>query len=301
MKETGISWTHHTFNPWMGCQKVSQGCKHCYAEKMVTGRMGKPLWGPNSRRQVTSEATWKNVEKWQRDAAKRGVVERVFCASLADFFEDHPDVVDARLKAWELFRRCPNLHFQLLTKRPQNIRRFLPRDWGLGWANIWLGTSVESVEVAHRADILRQISATVKFISYEPALGPLHTLDLKGIDWVIFGGESGPGYRAADPQWARDMRDRCARERVTFFHKQSSAFRPGQGETLDGVLHHDFPAPRFVQLGIPKPALAKAGGGAGTVDGDGAAAADAETVGAGAVDGDGVAPPTDPSRSHAAA
>ncbi len=86
---------------------------------------------------------------------------------------------------------------------------------------------------------------------------------------------------------------------MTFFHKQSSAFRPGQGETLDGVLHHDFPAPRFVQLGIPKPALAKAGGGAGTVDGDGAAAVDTETAGAGAVDG--VAPPTDPSPSQAAA
>lgn len=88
---------------------------------------------------------------------------------------------------------------------------------------------------------------------------------------------------------------------MTFFHKQSSAFRPGQGEELDAVLHHDFPAPRFVQLGLPKPALSTAGGGAGAVDGDGAAAADAETAGASAVDGDGMAPPTDPSRSHAAA
>jgi protein gp37 len=376
MKDTKISWTDDSFCPWIGCVKVSAGCKNCYADSLWGKFHGKGNWGPNSSRHITD--TWDDPVKWNAKAAaartlvgrgatasvdgltepqqriletlatmqgpvsvedlktaaksqvrtveqligsghlvvvgRRTVAElprpRVFCSSMSDVFEDHPDANPLRPKLWELIRACPELDFQLLTKRPQNIRRFLPGDWGLGWPNVWLGTSIENMDVAHRADILRQIPATVRFISYEPALGPLDELDLKGIDWVIYGGESGSGFRPADPQWARDMRDKCALEGVTFFHKQISAFRSGQGEELDGVLHHDFPTPRFVQLGIPTPPLSTAEGGAGTVDGDGVAAGDAETAGAGAVDGDGVAdapeissmaPPTDPSPSQAAA
>jgi protein gp37 len=124
---------------------------------------------------------------------------------------------------WDLIRVSPNLHFQLLTKRPENIVKYLPKDWGdEGYPNVWLGTSVEDMRVANRVDILREIPADVRFISYEPALGSLNDIDLSGIDWVIFGGESGSGYREADLEWAREMDVKCQALDIAFFFKQSS-------------------------------------------------------------------------------
>ena len=243
-EETLIAWTDHTFNPWMGCVKVSAGCANCYAERLTTDRMGLQLWGPNSQRQVT-KVPWRNVRTWDNAAARAGVRRRVFCASLCDVFEDHPTANATRPALWDLIRECTHLDWQLLTKRPHRIADNLPADWGPeGWPHVWLGTSVEDMRVADRVDHLRDIPAVVRFISYEPALGPLDDLDITGIDWIIYGGESGPGYRKEDKNWARVMHAKCAAAGVAFFHKQSSGYRTELGIELDGKIVREYPTPR---------------------------------------------------------
>lgn len=187
---------------------------------------------------------------WNRDAREAGERRRVFCASLCDVFEDHPTANETRPKLWELVAACDWLDWQILTKRPERIESCLPDDWGNGWPNVWLGTSIENMKVADRAAYLRDIPATVRFISYEPALGPLDDLDLTGIDWVIYGGESGRGYRPEDKDWARSMRSRCEADGIAFFHKQSSGYRTEMGIELDGEIVRQYPTPRIEAIGV---------------------------------------------------
>jgi len=247
-----IAWTNNTFNPWMGCVKVSDGCKNCYAETLTKNRMGLSLWGKNGKRQVTTDANWRKPLQWNREAEDKGERTRVFCASLCDVFEDHPTANATRPRLWNLIKQCQWLDWQLLTKRPERIEANLPADWGNGWGNVWLGTSIEDMRVAERADILRQIPATVRFISYEPALGSLNDLDLTGLDWVLYGGESGSGYRHEDKQWARDMKAKCeAIGTCAFFHKQSAAYRTEIGIELDGEIVRNYPSRR-----LPLPLMA---------------------------------------------
>jgi len=239
-----IAWTDHTFNPWMGCAKVSDGCKHCYAETLTRNRMGLSLWGVNGRRQVTSAANWQKPRRWNREAEREGVRARVFCASLCDIFEDHPTADETCPRLWELIRACRALDWQLLTKRPERIAQCLPSDWGDGWSHVWLGTSVEDARVIDRIDHLRTVPAVVRFISYEPALGPLATapgFSLEGIHWVIYGGESGPGWRPEDKQWARDMWQCCRQAGAAFFHKQGAGYRTELGIELDGQIVREWP------------------------------------------------------------
>lgn len=242
MQNTRISWADHTFNPWMGCTRVSAGCTHCYAEKFVVKRLGKPLWGPGSARHVTGAANWAKPRRWHRQAEAAGRRQRVFCASLADVFEDHPDLAAPRARLWDLIAATPALDWQLLTKRPENIAGLLPADWRDGWPHVWLGVSIEDMRVADRAAVLAAVPARVRYLSYEPALGPLDDLSLDGIDWVIYGAESGPHRRPEDKAWARRMRVRCADLGIAFWHKQSSDRYPGQGVELDGQLIHEWPA-----------------------------------------------------------
>lgn len=244
--QTLIAWTDHTFNPWMGCVKVSQGCKNCYAEVLIRERMQMDIWGPNKKRVRTAQSNWQKPVQWNREAQGSNEITKVFSGSLCDVFEDHPDLDPFRSQFFELIRKTPNLHWQLLTKRPENFRRFLPPDWGQGYPNVWLGTSIEDMRVASRVEHLQAANAIVRFISYEPALGPLHELDLSGIDWVIYGGESGRNYRPHDLAWPRAMRDKCKREGVAFFFKQSSAPRTEMGITLDGKMIREYPTPRTV-------------------------------------------------------
>lgn len=253
---TLIAWTDHTFNPWMGCVKVSAGCANCYAESLTRDRMGLRLWGADADRQVT-KGPWANVRSWNRAAARgepghlgNGMPHLVFTGSLMDWAEDRPDLVEPRRRMWDVIRESTHLHFQMLTKRPEHILRFLPDDWGDGYANVWIGTTIEDDRVAGRADYLRQVPAVVRFVSYEPAIGPLDQLDLTGIDWVIYGGESGPKRRPEDKQWARDMRDRCHAAGVAFFHKQSAGHRTEMGIELDGQIIREFPRPRYVRVGL---------------------------------------------------
>jgi len=213
--------------------------------------MGLNLWGANATRQITKQP-WKDVLSWQTKAQKgvpgvlgEGKPQLVFTGSLMDWAEDRADLVSARNQMWDVIKKCDHLHFQMLTKRPENIVKFLPKDWGSeGYPNVWLGTSVEDMRVSGRVDILIEIPAVVRFISYEPALGSLNDLDFKGIDWVIFGGESGSGFRRANLDWAREMKAKCENDDVAYFFKQSSAFRTEQGIELDGEIVRKFPTPR---------------------------------------------------------
>lgn len=249
---TGISWTDHTANFWLGCQRVSPGCEHCYAETLVVGRMRLPLWGPPSTTPRTrTKGAWKEVPKWDRAAKRDGVRRRLFCSSLSDIFEDHPLVGPWRDEALALLARCTNLDVQLLTKRPENVLRMVPKAWlePGGWpAHIWVGTTIEDQKRADtRISILKAIPAKVRFLSMEPLLervdirnGPTNKwsvptrFDSSGngiewtdpgagfipVEWVIVGGESGPKARPFDLGWANDIEAQCEVAGVPFFMKQ---------------------------------------------------------------------------------
>jgi protein gp37 len=265
-----IAWTDHSFNPWTGCQRVSKGCVHCYAETWAK-RTGRDIWGAKGKRKRTSKSIWAKPKTWNHVAVLERRPRKVFCASLADVFEDAPGPNEWRGDVWELIRACPWLDFQLLTKRPENIAAMLPDDWGRGWPNVWLGTSIEDREVVERARVLSAVPAFVRFISYEPAIGPVFyddwttgdkplafwsdegpsarangesppQLDLEGIHWLIAGGESGPGHREMKLEWAMDARAECEQEGVAFFFKQIAAFRNEQGADALGRPIREFPA-----------------------------------------------------------
>jgi protein gp37 len=238
-----IAWTDHTLNPWMGCSKVSQGCKHCYAITLTQNRMGIDVFG-NSPRQRTRPQVWNRPLRWNREAAAEGEALRVFCASLADVFEDHPQVNEWRPEVFDLIRRTPWLDWQLLTKRPENFKRMLPDDWTdvyEGYPNVWLGTSIEDNRVAHRAHELLSVPAFNHFVSYEPAIGPLD-IGLHDIEWMIVGGESGPGHRTLDLGWAESMRLRCKQAGVAYFFKQNSGHRTEMGIDALGRVYREYPA-----------------------------------------------------------
>lgn len=237
---TGIAWTDHTFNIAFGCQKVSPGCKNCYAETRVNSIPGPRLWGPDSQRRTFTPKYWAEPFKWAKLAQAEGRPHRVFTSSMCDVFEDHVTITHERMKLWKLIKQTPWLHWQILTKRTDRIEANLPDDWGQGYPNVWLGTSIENQDYAYRADILRKIPAAIHFISYEPALGPL-TLDLHDIEWVIVGGESGPGFREMPHEWARSMRKQCEAAGTAFFFKQSSAPRTEMGIKLDGEIVRNYP------------------------------------------------------------
>ncbi len=228
-ENSGIEWTHHTFNPWIGCTKVSAACDHCYAEAWNKRYDGGANWGPLAPRRRTK--TWGNPVKWNKAAAAKGIRYRVFCASLADVFDNHKSIrPEWRTELWALIKGTPHLDWQLLTKRPQNIKKMLPEDWGAGgYPNVWLGTTVENQqEAARRIPHLLSVPASVHFLSCEPLLSPVELINYGGtrIDWVIAGGESGPAARPMHPDWARSLRDQCTRAGVPFFFKQWGEWFP---------------------------------------------------------------------------
>jgi protein gp37 len=239
-KESNIAWTDATFNPWMGCVKVSPGCQHCYAEQDRL-RRGQRLWGPTAPRQRTSEAYWRKPLSWQREAVASGRRLRVFCGSLCDVCEDRDDLLPIRADLMHLIERTPNLDWLLLTKRPENFMRFFGRRWGPQWpSNVWAMTTVENQEQADkRLPHLLKVPAIVRGVSYEPALGPVDFVPyirrmhehadpmygpvVTGIHWIIVGGESGGGARPFDVKWAQDAVEQCRRAGATPFVKQLGA------------------------------------------------------------------------------
>lgn len=220
---TDIAWTDSTFNPWWGCTKVSAGCDHCYAEELDT-RTGGSFWGARNKPRVMSADNWRKPRRWEREHAEfeaaHGHRHRVFCASMADWADKNaPEGQRDRL--WTLIRETPSLDWQLLTKRAPNIRKYLPKDWGDGYQNVWLGVTVDNRKQGlPRIEFLRNVKAAVRFLSVEPLLEDLGPLDLELIHWVIVGGESGPGCRPMDMSWVENIRRQCAEQGVAFFYKQ---------------------------------------------------------------------------------
>lgn len=241
MEDSKIAWTNHTFNPWIGCTKVSPGCFNCYAKSQQADWLRKVEWGPKGTRVRTSPETWAKPREWNLAAQRSGTRLRVFCSSLADVFEDRAELAPWRDEVHALIEQTPNLDWQILTKRPGVAAEYYrthptPR-------NVWLGTSVEDrTRAEQRIPVLRQIPASVRFLSIEPLLEDLGDVDLTGIDWVIVGGESGRHYRAMEAEWVRPIRDQCGTRGIPFFFKQWSGSRAGSnGHVLDDREHRAFP------------------------------------------------------------
>lgn len=233
-----IEWTDHTFNPWIGCQKVSAGCDHCYAEAL-SKRYGWVEWGPHGERKRTSAGNWKKPISWDGLSKRTGMRQRVFCSSLADVFDNQVDP-SWRIDLFELIGTTENLDWLLLTKRPENIAKMLPSNWNAAdWSNVWLGTTCEDQAAYDRRwSILREIPAAVHFISYEPAIGPLRLHNVPDQpDWLICGGESGPGARMMDPNWAAAIKHDCETAGVYFFMKQMTGKKP----IPDYLMLREFP------------------------------------------------------------
>jgi protein gp37 len=188
MGETsGIQWTDATWNPWTGCHKISPGCKFCY---MYTD---KKRYGQDPSVVRRSKTTFNDPLKWKEP-------RKVFTCSWSDWFIEEAD--GWRDEAWEVIKRTPQHTYQILTKRPERISGHLPADWGWGYPNVWLGTSIENQETASRVMPLSQVNCVVRFLSIEPLLGPLDLgFGYARIDWLIVGGESGPGARAMKREW----------------------------------------------------------------------------------------------------
>lgn len=234
-----IEWTDNTFNPWIGCQKVSPGCDHCYAESLAK-RYGWVEWGPHGERKRTSLANWRKPLQWAKVARKTGIRPRVFCSSLADVFDNQVNQ-SWRIDLFDLIAETEELDWLLLTKRPENIAKMLPTNWGDDWSNVWLGTTCEDQPAYDRRwPILRSVHASVHFISYEPAIGPLRLHNGPDQpDWLICGGESGHGARYMEPSWAAAIKADCERAGVYFFMKQMTGKKPIPAD----LLLREFPRP----------------------------------------------------------
>jgi protein gp37 len=243
-ERTGIAWTDHTFNPWIGCQKIAAGCLNCYAEKETRPRVlrsrGIETWGPKGQRVVTSDAYWKQPLKWNRQAEEDGVRRRVFCGSMCDVFEARDDLIHARARLATLIEKTPALDWLLLTKRPENAWRFWPWIKSDGtdsgerdeWypPNVWLGTSASTQKDLNRnVPHLLRCPASVRFMSLEPlieAVDLFRTFDgmvldhPESPDWVIVGGESGVRARPCRIDWIRLVVSQCRAAGVACFVKQ---------------------------------------------------------------------------------
>lgn len=225
MNNTMISWTNHTWNFLSGCSKISDGCKNCYAERIALKFKITPK--PWTVGNAAENIQFKPHKL--REPYKLKEPSRIFVNSMSDCFHELVQR-EWQEKAFAVMRDLPQHTFQILTKRPALAAQWPASEWS---PNIWMGTSVEDARVIRRIDDLRHCPAHVRFISAEPLIGPWpDKVDLTGIDWVIVGGESGPGHRKMPHAWARHIRDLCLDQGVAFFFKQSAAYRTELGTSL---------------------------------------------------------------------
>jgi protein gp37 len=243
---TRIEWTDATWNPMTGCTKISEGCDHCYAAVVAASKTravylrGAPLRDtPENRADPFAPRFWnERVDLPLRWRTPR----RIFVNSMSDLF--HAQFTTTLIQqVFAVMCEASWHQFQILTKRPERALRLAGR---LPWPpNVWMGTTIENGAMSRRAEVLRQIPASVRFVSAEPLLGSLMGLDLAGIHWVIGGGESGHGHRPCDPAWARELRDLCVRSGTAFFWKQWGGITPKSGgRLLDGREWNEYPVPR---------------------------------------------------------
>lgn len=238
MGKSAIEWTDETWNPVTGCDKVSPGCDNCYAERMANRLLA--MGNPRYRNGFNVTLHWDKISDPLRWAKPRVV----FVNSMSDLF--HPDVPETFITdVFDVMRQAERHTFQVLTKRAQRAQQVLD---GVDVPdNVWIGTSIENDRYVFRADYLRKIDAHTRFLSCEPLLGPLPSLDLTDIGWVIVGGESGPGHRPIEAGWVHDLRDRCLAEGVPFFFKQWGGHTSkAGGRTLDGRTWDQMPHPNEI-------------------------------------------------------
>jgi protein gp37 len=260
MENSKIEWTHHTFNPWIGCTKVSPGCLNCYAETLMDTRYGRVKWGKGQPRSRTAADNWRKPKRWNKAADGGAERPRVFCASLADWLDDEVPI------AWladlmRLIHETPNLDWLLLTKRPQNFKRRIHDaymetacgsigadqmmfDWnvnGIPPENVWIGTSAEDqTRWDERMPLLMDIPARVRFVSAEPLVGRIHMGEIRP-DWLIVGGESGPGARPMEREWVEILCDQCD-DRTAFHFKQwGGVDKKATGRLLNGRTWDELP------------------------------------------------------------
>ncbi|MDA8161627.1 MAG: phage Gp37/Gp68 family protein [Desulfobacteraceae bacterium] len=231
MAKTSIEWTEQSWNPVTGCTKMSPGCSHCYAERMSfrLQAMGQNNYA-NGFQLTLHPHMLKYPGQWKKPSM-------VFVNSMSDLF--HRDVPTEYIeRVFDVMRDTPHHTYQVLTKRAERLA-----DLDLIWPkNVWMGVTVESADYLHRIDYLRETGSRIKFLSLEPLLGPLPRLDLTGIDWVIVGGESGPGARPMNPEWVREIRDTCLESDVPFFFKQwGGVHKKAAGRMLDGRTWNGMP------------------------------------------------------------
>jgi protein gp37 len=242
---TGIEWTDATWNPMTGCTKLSAGCDHCYAATVAQTKTREAylrhLPVKDTARNRSDPFAPRFWEERLEQPLRWREPRRIFVNSMSDVFHAQFSI-EMIERVFDVMNRATWHQFQVLTKRPERANRLADR---LAWsANIWMGTSIETMDVAARADHLRLVPAAVRFVSAEPLLGPVDALNLTDIDWVIGGGESGIGFRPCDPQWARGLRDLCIREGVAFFWKQWGGRTPkAGGRSLDGEEWSEYPVP----------------------------------------------------------
>ena len=254
-----IEWTHHTFNPWWGCVEVSPACDNCYARSNAK-RYGHKVWGKDAPRRMFSDSHWAEPIKWNAAAVKEGVRKRVFCGSMCDVMEDREDLQPLRLRLYGLIQQPPHLDWLLLTKRPQNFRRYFPPAWlETPEPNVWGMTTVESSKYLWRIDALKGCPFVVDGLSIEPLLEDMPNLGeyLDGIDWVITGGESGSSARPPHPDWIRRVRDFCINLQIPYFHKQWGEWAPLV--RIDGIHESPFGYNTEVKLGFSREGKRKAG------------------------------------------
>jgi protein gp37 len=238
---SSIEWTDATWNPVTGCDKISPGCKNCYAERLAHRLQAMGHMNYRNGFELTLQPqmlhhplAWKSPR-------------RIFVNSMSDLFHDGVPLEYIR-RVFSVMNRAGWHQYQILTKRADRLEEL---NSTLPWApHIWMGVSVESEKYLSRIDHLRRTNAHVKFLSIEPLLAPLGRINLRGIDWVIVGGESGPGSRAMESSWVRDIRDQCLRADIAFFFKQWGGVRKSKtGRTLDGRTWDEMPVPaQLVEL-----------------------------------------------------
>jgi len=240
---TGIEWTDATWNPMTGCTKISAGCDHCYAYTLAHTKTRehylKKAPVKDTPANVADPFAPRFWEERLEQPLRWKTPKRIFVNSMSDVFHAHFSLAMIQ-RVFDVMVRADWHQYQVLTKRPERALRLSPQ---LPWPEqVWLGTSIENMDAAARADALRQTPAVVRFISAEPLLGPLDDLNLDGIHWLIGGGESGAGFRACDKAWARGLRELCQREGVAFFWKQWGGRTPkAGGRTLDGRTWSEYP------------------------------------------------------------
>ena len=242
--KSSIEWTESTWNPLTGCTKISPGCEHCYAERiaMRLQAMGQPNYSNGFKLTMHEQALVLPLQ-WKKP-------QTVFVNSMSDLFHKEAPV-EFILRTFDIMQRAHWHQFQILTKRAD---RLLELDSLLSWApHIWMGVSVENSDYIFRIDQLRKTGAKIKFLSLEPLLGPVHSLNLDGIDWVIVGGESGPRARPMDPSWVVDIRNQCQNAQVPLFFKQwGGTNKKKAGRRLEGRTWDEMPA----SYQLPEPIIA---------------------------------------------